>query len=326
MTTDSTTKQRFSLDPMTVVAIGGLVVLVAQWTIMDRITTPALQTWSTIFVATCIQAIPFLLGGTLLSALIAVYIPAAVFNKLTPKNPVLAVPAAAAAGMALPGCECASVPVSQSLMKRGVSSAAALTFLLAAPAINPVVLVATAVAFQGQPEFVWARFIASAMVAIVMGWFWIALRKPHLLKIPKAHHHHDGDSKFAEFREATMHDFLHAGGFLVVGAAIAACMNVFIPGEWLSYVGERPWIAIGVMALLAFVVAMCSEADAFVAASFAHMGPAAQLTFMVVGPCVDVKLVAMQAGTFGRKFTAIFAPVTLIVAIVCAVLVGGWLL
>lgn len=322
---------RKRIDPTIVLAIAAVGVLAMQWLVMPRLraSSPAaletVQTWSTYFVAICLQAMPFLLGGTLISAVIAVYIPAKFFAKVTPKNPVLAVPAACVTGMALPGCECASVPVSHSLMKRGVHSAAALTFLLAAPAINPIVIVATAVAFAGNPEMVWARFIASAAVAILMGWFWVALRKPELLQLPKQRHNHQNGT-FKEFRHVTAHDFLHAGGYLVIGAAIAATMNVFLPARWILYVAENAWLAVAVMALFAVIVAMCSEADAFVAASFAHLGPIAQLTFMVVGPAVDVKLVAMQAGTFGKKFTAVFAPVTFVVAVVCAIAVGIWLL
>ncbi len=79
------------------------------------------------------------------------------------------------------------------------------------------------------------------------------------------------------------------------------------------------------MALLAVVLAICSEADAFVAASLTQFSRTAQLTFMVVGPVVDIKLVALQVGTFGRDF-AIGSPLTLAVAVVSAVIIGAVLL
>ncbi len=74
------------------------------------------------------------------------------------------------------------------------------------------------------------------------------------------------------------------------------------------------------------VLAICSEADAFVAASLTQFSLTARLAFMVVGPMVDVKLVALQAGTFGRRFTSFFAPLTFCVAVGAAVLVGTVLL
>jgi hypothetical protein len=47
---------------------------------------------------------------------------------------------------------------------------------------------------------------------------------------------------------------------------------------------------------------------------------------MVVGPMVDVKLIALQTGTFGGRFAARFAPLTFVVAVSSAIVVGWWLL
>jgi hypothetical protein len=91
-------------------------------------------------------------------------------------------------------------------------------------------------------------------------------------------------------------------------------------------VGGAGVLAVLALAGLAVVMAICSEADAFVAASFTAFPLTARLTFMVVGPMVDVKLVALQTGTFGRSFAVRFAPLTLVVAIGASVLVGWWLL
>lgn len=85
-------------------------------------------------------------------------------------------------------------------------------------------------------------------------------------------------------------------------------------------------LAVLVMALLAFLVAMCSEADAFMAASLTSFSDTAKLVFMVVGPAMDVKLAAMQLGTFGRSFVVRFVPLVILVAIGSAVSVGWWLL
>ena len=76
----------------------------------------------------------------------------------------------------------------------------------------------------------------------------------------------------------------------------------------------------------AFSAYIRSEADAFVAASLTQFSLTARLAFMVVGPMVDVKLVALQAGTFGRRFAARFAPLTFVVAVGAAVAVGAVLL
>ena len=144
-------------------------------------------------------------------------------------------------------------------------------------------------------------------------------RQGHAQRAPTA-------SRVGTFVETAEHDFLHAGGFLIIGAAAAAC-----PPDPRAALGARRVAgrgALGVLALagLAVVLAICSEADAFVAASLTQFSLTARLAFMVVGPMVDVKLVALQAGTFGRRFTSFFAPLTFCVAVGSAVLVGTVLL
>ncbi len=109
----------------------------------------AVQAWLTVFVSIALQALPFLVLGVALSAAVAVLVPPEALSRWLPKNPAVAVPVAGLSGMALPGCECASVPIAGALVSRGIQPAVALTFLLAAPAINPIVLASTAVAFAG---------------------------------------------------------------------------------------------------------------------------------------------------------------------------------
>lgn len=132
-----------------------------------------LQAWGSLWVAICVQALPFLVLGVLVSASIATFVPASFLGRMTPRNPFWAVPAAGAAGLALPGCECSSVPVAASLMRRGVSPAAALSFLLASPSLNPVVIVSTAVAFYGLPQMAWARFATAVVAVLCAGWLWL---------------------------------------------------------------------------------------------------------------------------------------------------------
>ena len=287
---------------------------------------PVVLAWSTVFLAVCLQAFPFLVLGVALSAAISTLVPPSFFARALPRRPVLAVPVAGMAGVVLPGCECASVPVAGSLVRRGVTPAAALAFLLAAPAINPVVLVATAVAFPGQPAMVAARFAASLLVAVLMGWLWTLVGRTDWLCLPAPAHQEPGATRLGAFGNVMRHDLVHAGGFLVVGGATAATLGVLVPRRWLAEVAGSPVLAVLVLALLAVVLAICSEADAFVAASLTSFSLTARLVFLVVGPAVDVKLIALQAGTFGRGFALRFAPATFLVAVVVAVAVGAVLL
>ena len=240
---------------------------------------PGLSAAGTVFLGVFVQALPFLGLGVVVSGLVAAFVPPDRLARWLPSRPAAAIIAAGVAGAALPGCECGSVPVARRLFGDGVVGAAALTFMLAAPAINPVVLIATAVAFPGQPLRVVAR-----------------------------------------------HDFLQAAAYLVLGAAAAAALHVLVPAWIFEHLAGQLLLGIITMALLAVVLALCSEADAFVAASLTMLPLLPRLVFLVVGPAVDLKLCAMQAGMFGRAFAMRFAPVTFVVATVSAPVVGLLLL
>jgi len=285
----------------------------------------AVSAASTIFVAIMVQAMPFLVLGIVLSAVITAFVPPAFWQRALPKRTSLAVPVAGCAGVILPGCECASVPVSGALMGKGVAPAAALTFLLAAPAINPIVIVSTFVAFPNEPLMAAARFAASLITAITMGWLWLRFGKGDWLKIDRRAQHSHG-TKAQVFRTTAGGDFLHAGGFLVLGALAAAVLNVFVPREWLDAVADKPVLSVLALALLAVLLSVCSEADAFVAASLTSFSPTAKLAFLVVGPMVDLKLISMQIGIFGKSFAARFAPATFCIAVLTASVVGYVLL
>jgi uncharacterized protein len=302
-----------------------LVVILARPLLARLFEGGAIRTWTTIFVAVCVQALPFLVLGVLLSAAIAVFVPASFFARALPRRQALAVPVAGMAGAVLPGCECSSVPVARGLMARGVAPSAALAFLLSAPAINPVVLVATSVAFPGRPQVVLARFLASLLTAMVVGWVWARFGRADWFSPPRRPDL-GGMPRWEAFRVSARHDFVHAGGFLVVGGLTAATLNVVVPRGVLDAVASSPWLAVLALAGLAVLLAICSEADAFVAASLTQFSLTAKLAFMVVGPTVDVKLVALQAGTFGRRFVVRFAPLTFVVAVASSALIGGWLL
>ena len=281
-----------------------------------------LATAGTVFCGVFLQAVPFLVLGVIISGLVAAFVSPQRLAGWLPKRPVPAVVAAGLAGAALPGCECGSVPVARRLFADGAVGAAALAFMLSAPAINPVVLVATAVAFPGQPAMVAARASASLVTAVVMGMLWSRWGRPGWIKPRQVDHHEPDASAWTVFSEAARHDFLQAGAYLVVGAAAAATLRVLVPPWVFEHLAGHLAVGVVSMALLAFVLALCSEADAFVAASLTLVPLIPRLVFLVVGPAVDVKLVAMQAGLFGRAFAVRFAPLTLVVATAAATVTG----
>ena len=284
--------------------------------------TPDIATAATVFCGIFVQAIPFLALGILVSGAVAAYVTPDRLVRWLPRRPSAAILAAGVGGAALPGCECGSVPIARRLFGEGAVGAAALTFMLAAPAINPVVLVSTAVAFPGEPRMVAARCAASLLTALIMGALWARFGQPRWITRRMPHlHGHDG-SRWTVFTEAARHDFLQASSYLVIGAAAAAALHIVVP-EWVyDHLAGQLLLGIAVMALLAVILALCSEADAFVAASLSMLPLIPRLVFLVVGPAIDIKLFAMQVGMFGRAFAVRFAPVTFVVAVVVATGVG----
>jgi hypothetical protein len=302
-----------------------VVVVVGSPTLLtDVFSSTAVENWATVFVSLTLQAVPFLVLGVVVSASISAFLPAGWVARALDRRPIAAVPVAGLTGAVLPGCECSSVPVAGRLVEKGAPAGAALAFLLAAPAINPVVMVSTAVAFPGQPRMVLARFVASFLVAVVVGLVWPRVA-PAGWQPPRRGHdaaHHHG----RRFVDSAASDLLQAGGFLVLGAALVATLHTAVPASVVDRWAGGGLRAVMVLAVLAVLLSICSEADAFVAAGLSQFSPTARLVFLVVGPMVDLKLIALHAGTFGTQFAARFDPLVLATAVAIGSLVGVVLL
>jgi uncharacterized membrane protein YraQ (UPF0718 family) len=323
-----------SISRETVTARMGLLVVAGLLAISLalRLAAPGRVAWIQaaliVFGSLVIQALPFVLIGALASAVIEVFVPPSALERLASLPRPLQLPAAGLAGLAFPICECGSVPVARRLMAKGLVPSAAITFMLAAPVLNPVVIASTFVAYRGRTALwtmVLGRFGLGLIVAIVAGWVLGGRRKDELLRRSE---HHDQTREHLElevpeprWRAFFVHlgnDFLFMGRFLLLGATAAALVQTFLPQELVARVASVPILDLVVMMALAFVLSLCSESDAFIAASFVQFGAAAQLAFLVFGPMVDFKLGALYAGTFGRKVLR-----TIVIAVAATTLVGA---
>ncbi len=264
-----------------------------------------------VFGSLIVQATPFVLIGALAAAAIEVFVPIGTLERLADLPKPFQLPAAAIAGMGFPICECGSVPVARRLISKGLVPSAAVTFMLAAPVLNPVVIASTFVAYRGRGALwtmVLGRFFLGLIVAIAVGWVLGRRGAGELLRAPAV-----ADGRADEREAVTLgrpespwrmffvhlgSDFLFMGRFLLLGAAVAALIQTFLPQSLTQVVAGLPVINVVVMMGFAFVLSLCSESDAFIAASFVQFGPSGQLAFLVFGPMVDVKLVALYAGTF----------------------------
>lgn len=328
----ATAGPRRPADRRTVVGVAAMLVAVALIvSVGDPGRIAWIRTFFVIFGSLLIQALPFVMLGAFAAALVEVFVPIGVFEKLGSLPRPLQLPAAALAGLAFPICECGSVPVARRLMQRGLMPSAAVTFMLAAPVLNPVVIASTYVAFRGRSTLwtmVGGRFVLGMLVAIAVGWVVGNRPKEELLKPnPEEEHEHlleigRPEARWRRFFVHLGNDFLFMGRYLLLGATIAAAIQTFLPTSVLTGVAARPVVSVLAMMALAAALSLCSESDAFVAASFVQFGPAAQLGFLVFGPMVDMKLVALYAGTFRRGFARTVVLVSALATLVGTLWVG----
>jgi uncharacterized membrane protein YraQ (UPF0718 family) len=259
-----------------------------------------------VFGSLLIEAMPFVALGAVVSAAIEVFVPASSFAKIARLPKAVQLPAAAFAGMAFPVCECGSVPVARRLARKGLSPSAAVTFMLAAPIVNPVVIASTFVAYRGRDSLalmVIGRFTLGLVVAMCVGWVVGALRPDGLLRASATDDPDDADEPRARrFFSHLSGDLVFMARFLIIGALIAATIQTFVPASVADRVATLPVLSLLAMMFLAFILSLCSESDAFVAASFTAFGPSAQLAFLVFGPMVDLKLGALYVGTYSKGF------------------------
>jgi uncharacterized protein len=296
-----------------------LLVIVASATGLGR--GAAAQTFLLIFSSIVIEALPFILLGALASAAIAVFLPERALGRIARLPLALQIPGAALGGLAFPVCECGSVPVARRLIARGVHPGAGITFMLASPVLNPIVLTSTWVAYGGHErgaEMVAGRaglgLLAAAAAGVAIG----RTRAADLLR-PRASddgHSHAGHGRSGDFSTHLVSDFLFMGKFIVLGAALSALLQAAVPESTISALGGAPVLSALSLMAVAFVLSLCSEADAFIAASFTSFSLGAQLAFLVLGPLADVKLSVLYGATFRRWFLArlLLVTVPLIVA------------
>jgi uncharacterized membrane protein YraQ (UPF0718 family) len=283
----------------------------ALW-MVGNLGIPQVSNFLLVFGSLLVEAVPFILLGAIVSASIEVLVPGRYFERLARLPGPLQLPASALAGFAFPVCECGSVPVARRLARKGLSPSGAITFMLAAPIVNPIVIASTVVAYRGR-ESLWpmvlGRVSLGLLCAIAVGWV-VGNRRSELIGgRGDTHEVHEHGPRHASFFGHLAGDFVFMGRYLVLGAAVAAAMQTFIPQSIIGSIAGTPVIDLLAMMGLAFLLSLCSESDAFVAASFVQFGVGAQLAFLVFGPLLDTKLSFLYSGTFGARLLRTIAVV-----------------
>jgi len=274
------------------------------------------------------EAMPFVAVGALLSGFVERCLSRRTVVRFFPRRRAVGIAACAGLGLLFPMCECGIVPVVRRLVRKGVPVSCAVTYMLASPIINPLVIVSTVVAFQRTGGWMVAalRVGMGYVVAVALGvivWKLLGERRVLLRQPRSADDGADQDAHrgglVADVLVHAARDFVEIGAILVAGTAIAALVNSGFHRAAMEPFAQNPLTAVTSMSALAVGLNLCSEADAFVAASFYAFGLPAKMAFLVLGPMVDVKLILMYTTIFRPKAIVVISGLTaLLVAVLCA--------
>ena len=323
----------------------------------------ARQDFALAFLSILFEGAPFILLGTLISGFIDIYLPKGMMDRFLPKNRTLSIFVAGLLGAVFPVCECAVVPVIRRLVGKGLPMSCALTYMLAAPIVNPITALSTWKAFQGQAPWMMTsgRVLLGYLVAVGVGLVVARISLRKVLKKSLAdkiegeakreeehHHHHDGccghdhshdhghdhkheddgDSRLVAAMRSAMKDFVEVGVYFTIGVAITALFNTGIaPGaQWLDGLAGNPVVAPAALMALAFILSLCSTSDAFIAATLAKFTWGAKLAFLVFGPMLDVKLLFLYQTVMRRKFIAALGVSLFLVIWLASMAAQAWLI
>ncbi|MBD8067669.1 permease [Bacillus sp. PS06] len=283
----------------------------------------SLLSLNTIFLSIIIEALPFILVGVLIAGLIQIFVTEEHIEKWIPKNKVLAVIMSCVIGALFPACECGIVPIVRRLVSKGVPIYAAIGFMLTGPLINPIVIASTFMAFGNDFQIAGLRMGLGFVIALIIAFSISMLVKGTQLKTEVKHMnvntHGPSKQPFTQklwsMLTHSIDEFFDMGKYLIIGALLAAIVQTYVPTRALLEIGDGVVASLLVMMGLSFVLSLCSEADAFIGASFGSLFPTHSiLGFLIIGPMLDLKNTLMMVSVFKVRF------VMLLLALVVAVI------
>ena len=284
-----------------------------------------IQSMNMIFIGILMQAVPFLLIGAFVSALLQVFLPDKALVKLFTAHQWLGFPIAMILGFFLPICDCGIVPIASRLTQKSVPLPEAMTFMLAAPAINPITILSTLYAFPGQPQYAFYRIGFGLLISLIAG---LILRltsqeAPLILSggsvatcsctsnsCPPPHSGKSG--KVESVFIIAGQEFLGMGRYIIVGSFLCTVLQQIIPAFLFQSTGTFMAIIVPIflMLLAAFFMSVCSTSNAFIGRSFLNVfPPAAVLAFIVMGPMLDLSNLFLLSANFKKEFVARLAVI-----------------
>ena len=314
--------------PITAV-LATVLVLSLSDSLLSNLELPnAAQDLITLSLSVFIEAFPFIILGSLLAAVVNTFVPHHFIHSKLPKNGLLRRGLLSITGFFFPVCECGNIPLSRALIQHGLKPSEAVTFLLAAPVVNPVTIWSTWAAFSLDGTVVASRVIATLIIANFIGYI-LSLRKNEnqlITKEFKAHceNHTDHQEKgtLPKFLNHFITESCRLLPMLAVGALIAGSVQVLIPRDVITSIGGNVVLSILAMLILAFVVSICATVDAFFALSFAATFTTGSIvSFLVFGPMIDIKILTLLKSTFKAQTLMLISLLALVLSFLTGIVV-----
>lgn len=282
----------------------------------------SLLSLNTIFLSILIEALPFVLIGILIAGFIQIFITEEHIQRWIPRNPLLAVVMSCLIGALFPACECGIVPIVKRLIAKGVPIHAAMGFMLTGPLINPVVILSTYMAFGNDLRIASLRmligFVIAIVVALLISLFFKGSQFKRSLQpysLTTTNQQTSFVTKLKNMFKHAIDEFFDVGKYFIIGAFLAAFVQTYVSTKALVEIGDGVSSSILVMMGLAFILSLCSEADAFIGASFsAVFSTPSILAFLIFGPMIDLKNTIMLMSVFRLKF--VFSLIALVATVV----------
>lgn len=291
-----------------------LIILVLKFTVSNE----KLQSFSLIFASILFEAMPFILIGSIISSLISVYVSSDLITRLTPQNDIIGIILMSLLGIVFPLCECSIVPITRQLINKKLTKSMAIAFMLSVPVVNPIVFFSTYYAFQSLNMAI-LRMSIGIISGIIIGILvHLLIKEDEITKAPLLgkcshhshdhdhvccdHNHHHDESKLVTIISHTMSEFISMGKYVVLGSFISALIQVALPAKTLLNLGHMPFVSVLAMMTLAYILSICSEADAFIAKGFmTSFSKGSILSFLTFGPMLDLKNTLMIFASFKKS-------------------------
>ncbi len=289
-----------------------------------------IQSLNTIFISILIQALPFILIGVFVSSFLQVYISDERIIGLFTRYRGIGFVIAILLGVCFPVCDCAMAPITARMARKGVPVCLVTAFLLAAPVVNPVVILSTFYAFPEDLKIVFLRITFGISIALLTGLFvklagvtaQNAIREKiydnSICSVDYASRMLDYGFK-SKLRTLVLHsgkEFFKLSKYVILGAFITSLFQIMAERNSLSGISVKPMLVLLAMTLTSMLMSVCSTSNAFMAKSFSYSFPLySVIYYMVMGPMLDIKNILLLSGSYKIKFLAELVFVILTVGI-----------